>query len=87
MLALLLTAHCSLLLLTELKGAPITWAGKVQLVVFCVFELCVGIFWPSMMGMRAKYVPEDIRATIINIFRVPLNLFVCVVLFNVSGTG
>ncbi len=38
-----------------------------------------------MMKMRAEYVPEDCRATIINFFRIPLNLFVCVVLANVRG--
>jgi hypothetical protein len=29
-------------------------------------------------------VPEEMRSTIINFFRIPLNLFVCVVLYNVS---
>jgi MFS family permease len=54
---------------TELKGQPITRSGQVQLVAFCVFEACVGVFWPTMMKMRADYVPEELRATIINIFR------------------
>ncbi len=45
----------------------------------------MGVFWPSMMTMRSNYVPEEMRATIINFFRIPLNLFVCVVLYNVSG--
>lgn len=27
------------------------------------------------------------RSTIINFFRIPLNLFVCVVLYNVRGAG
>jgi len=36
------------------------------------------------MKMRSAYVPEESRATIINIFRIPLNLFVCTVLYNVS---
>lgn len=67
-----------------LKGKPITFKGQVQLLSFCAFELCVGIFWPSMMSMRANYVPEELRATIINIFRIPLNAFVCIVLGNVS---
>lgn len=67
-----------------LKGKPITLKGQIQLLSFCAFELCVGIFWPSMMSMRANYVPEELRATIINIFRIPLNAFVCVVLGNVS---
>jgi hypothetical protein len=43
----------------------------------------VGVFWPSMMKMRSDYVPEELRATIINVFRIPLNLFVCIVLGNV----
>jgi MFS family permease len=63
----------------------ITGDGKVQLVAFCLFEVLVGVFWPSMMTMRSAYVPEEMRSTIINFFRIPLNLFVCVVLYNVSS--
>ena len=55
----------------------------MQLGAFCVFEFCVGLFWPSMMKQRAAHVPEEMRATIINFFRIPLNLFVCLVLYNV----
>lgn len=62
----------------------ITLKGQVQLVAFCVFEFAVGLFWPSMMKMRSQHVPEEMRATVINLFRVPLNLFVCIVLYNVS---
>eukprot|EP00878_Enallax_costatus_P036918 GHUV01041539.1.p1 GENE.GHUV01041539.1~~GHUV01041539.1.p1 ORF type:complete len:102 (-),score=2.04 GHUV01041539.1:665-970(-) len=70
--------------LAGLKGKPITFRGQIDMLAFCVFEVCVGIFWPSMMTMRATYVPEELRATIINMFRIPLNAFVCVVLANVS---
>ena len=66
------------------KGGPMTHAGRIQMLGFCIFEACVGIFWPSMMKMRAQYVPEELRSTIINVFRIPLNLFVCIVLYNVS---
>ncbi|KAI8467976.1 MAG: general substrate transporter-like protein [Monoraphidium minutum] len=69
----------------ENAGKPLTRSGQVQLIAFCVFEACVGVFWPSMMKMRSDYVPEELRATIINIFRIPLNLFVCVVLGNVEA--
>jgi len=65
--------------------AGISFEGKLQLVAFCVFEACVGLFWPSMMKMRSQHVPEETRSTIINFFRIPLNLFVCVVLYNVRG--
>jgi len=40
----------------------------------------VGLFWPAMGVLRSKYVPESTRATIMNIFRVPLNLIVIVLL-------
>jgi MFS transporter, MFS domain-containing protein family, molybdate-anion transporter len=65
----------------------ISTEGKIQLLAFCLFEALVGVFWPSMMQMRAGYLPEEMRSTIINFFRIPLNLFVCVVLANVSVIG
>jgi uncharacterized membrane protein YgcG len=61
-----------------------TVSGQIQFLAFNVFEGCVGVFWPSMMKMRSQYVPEDVRSTIMNMFRIPLNLFVCVILYNVS---
>lgn len=70
--------------LGDASAPGITTEGKLQLLAFCVFEGCVGIFWPSMMAMRALYVPEEMRSTIINIFRIPLNLFVCIILYKVS---
>mmetsp|Transcript_11407 Transcript_11407/g.24520 ORF Transcript_11407/g.24520 Transcript_11407/m.24520 type:complete len:468 (+) Transcript_11407:55-1458(+) len=65
------------------EPGSISLEGQVQLISFCVFEVMVGVFWPSMMTMRAHYVPEDLRSTIINFFRIPLNLFVCIILYNV----
>jgi hypothetical protein len=62
-----------------------SFGGCLQLLGFCIFESCVGIFWPSIMKMRSQYIPEEARSTIMNFFRIPLNLFVCVVLYNVSS--
>jgi len=56
----------------------------VRLVSFFVFEACVGMFWPSLGFMRSKYVPEEVRATTMNFFRMPLNLIVCAVLANIG---
>jgi hypothetical protein len=36
------------------------------------------------MKMRSQYLPEESRSTIMNFFRIPLNIFVCIVLYNVS---
>ncbi|KAH9315472.1 hypothetical protein KI387_024099, partial [Taxus chinensis] len=67
------------------KGGSITPGGRLQLLGFCIFEACVGIFWPSIMKMRSQYIPEESRSTIMNFFRMPLNIFVCVVLYNVNA--
>ncbi|XP_067056219.1 molybdate-anion transporter-like isoform X1 [Acropora muricata] len=52
----------------------------VIFVGFLVFEFCVGMFGPAMGFLRGKYVPESTRATIMNIFRVPLNFIVILLL-------
>jgi MFS family permease len=49
---------------------------------FVTFEIIVGMFWPGIGTLRSKYIPEECRATVINLFRVPLNIIVCVVLYN-----
>eukprot|EP00271_Cylindrocystis_brebissonii_P002633 TRINITY_DN133_c0_g1_i3.p1 TRINITY_DN133_c0_g1~~TRINITY_DN133_c0_g1_i3.p1 ORF type:complete len:447 (+),score=95.66 TRINITY_DN133_c0_g1_i3:116-1456(+) len=70
---------------TPPSGGGITPGGQLQLGAFCVFEACVGVFWPSIMKMRSQYIPEEARSTIMNFFRIPLNIFVCIVLYNVSA--
>lgn len=67
------------------KGGSISLSGWIQLVGFCTFEACVGVFWPSIMKMRSQYIPEEARSTIMNFFRIPLNIFVCIVLYNVDA--
>ncbi|GBG69212.1 hypothetical protein CBR_g3911 [Chara braunii] len=68
----------------EIAADGISPGGRIQMAGFLIFEVCVGIFWPSMMKMRSDYVPEESRSTIMNFFRIPLNMFVCIVLYNVS---
>merc|ERR1711933_574333 len=51
---------------------------------FLGFESCVGFFWPCAMSLRGKYIPEEVRATIMNFFRIPLNIIVVVVLLRVK---
>jgi hypothetical protein len=38
----------------QAAAGGITFEGKVQLVAFLVFEVCVGVFWPSIMSVRAR---------------------------------
>jgi MFS transporter, MFS domain-containing protein family, molybdate-anion transporter len=41
-----------------------------------IFEMCVGLYFPSMGTMKGGIVPEDQRAAIYNLYRIPLNFIV-----------
>merc|ERR1719247_3537565 len=43
---------------------------------FMIFEFCVGLYFPSIGALKSEVVPEHIRATMYNIYRVPLNAVV-----------
>jgi MFS transporter, MFS domain-containing protein family, molybdate-anion transporter len=48
----------------------------VKFIGMLVFEMCVGIYFPVMGTMKGSIVPEDKRAAIYNLFRIPLNFIV-----------
>lgn len=52
----------------------------LNLAAFLAFEVCVGIFWPVMGTLRSQLLPEELRSTTMNLFRIPLNLIVVTVL-------
>lgn len=59
-------------------------------VMFLVFETSVGLFYPAYGVIKSDKIPEDIRSAVMNIFRIPLNLFVVLLLLKIkfftSGT-
>mmetsp|Transcript_2161 Transcript_2161/g.3471 ORF Transcript_2161/g.3471 Transcript_2161/m.3471 type:complete len:99 (+) Transcript_2161:138-434(+) len=59
--------------------------GPTIMFCFCLFEGICGMYWPSIGFIKSKYVPEEIRATVYNVFRIPLNLIVIVVLMNLES--
>lgn len=60
-------------------GSSWTYTG------FLIFEVCVGVYFPSMGTIKSRVVPEDLRTTLYNLFRVPLNIIVLVVLLGGIG--
>lgn len=56
----------------------------VRLMAFFAFEACCGLYWPAMGTMRSRYIPEQVRATIMAVFRLPLNVLVTLVLNRIS---
>ena len=46
------------------------------------FEFCIGGYYPAMSTVKGSIIPEDQRAAIYSIFRLPLNLVVLLNLFS-----
>jgi len=54
---------------------------------FLLFEFCCGLYFPSVSTIKAQLVPESIRSTVYNLYRVPMNAIVLTVLLgNISMT-
>eukprot|EP00542_Grammatophora_oceanica_P018154 CAMPEP_0194048556 /NCGR_PEP_ID=MMETSP0009_2-20130614/27669_1 /TAXON_ID=210454 /ORGANISM="Grammatophora oceanica, Strain CCMP 410" /LENGTH=521 /DNA_ID=CAMNT_0038694465 /DNA_START=52 /DNA_END=1617 /DNA_ORIENTATION=+ len=76
----------------ELLGVGVFLVSSISMAIVCssnnstlmfvmmlVFEVMVGMYWPIMGTMKGAIVPEDKRAAIYNLYRIPLNF---VVLFS-----
>jgi hypothetical protein len=67
-------AGSSLLVTVLVKNEALTFWS------FCVFEACVGMYWPSVGYLKGKFVDDGIRARVYGMLRIPLNVFVVVAL-------
>jgi len=54
--------------------------GYTSFFAFVVFETCVGVHFPSIGTLRSRYIPEESRSAVMNFFRIPLNIFVIIIL-------
>ncbi|KAI0261625.1 hypothetical protein BC834DRAFT_461545 [Gloeopeniophorella convolvens] len=61
------------------KGAR---AEHLKFWAFCVFEACVGMYYPVQGMLRGALIANEHRATLSALFRVPLNVFVVVSLLT-----
>jgi MFS transporter, MFS domain-containing protein family, molybdate-anion transporter len=68
------TASMSLLVPVIIKDEAITFWS------FCVFEACVGMYWPSVGYLKGRIIDDGIRARVYGMLRIPLNVFVVVAL-------
>ena len=74
-----------LLLASTLGSLSLLFASSTNnslytLFSFIMFEVSVGMYFPSIGTERAKLIPENIRATVMNLFRVVLNALVVIML-------
>jgi len=47
----------------------------------------VGIFFPTYSMIKSEYIPQENRGTIMNIFRLPLNAIVVILLLSVETSN
>lgn len=62
------------------------WSEQSAFWIFCLFEATVGMYWPWTGYLKGKLIDDGMRALVYSILRIPLNLFVVVVLLY-TGDG
>ena len=60
---------------------------SVTLAAFNMFEVTCGVYYPTISTLRSAYFPDATRASVMNIFRIPLNVVVVVILMNIASWG
>ena len=78
---------CPFIILTAstlcFAGMAVYIQDEFQLfVAFILFEAVCGVMFPVYGSLRSMYVPEATRTTVLNIYRVPLNVYVVIMLLN-----
>jgi len=62
-------------------------ATYMTFVCMCIFEACLGAYYVLVGSVKAKEIPENLRAAIYGIFRVPLNVMVVVLQLSSPSTA
>ncbi|XP_072045202.1 LOW QUALITY PROTEIN: molybdate-anion transporter-like [Amphiura filiformis] len=57
---------------------PLNEHSQMSYLAFLFIEIACGLYFPAMGYLRSRYLPETHRASIMNWFRVPLNLIACI---------
>lgn len=67
-----------------MMNTPTIHTEGLVFTMFVLFELCCGVFFPTYGSLKSTYVMEENRGCIMNLFRIPTNLFVVAVLIKVK---
>jgi len=54
---------------------------------FVAFEFCCGLYAPAMSAVKSALVPEKLRSTVYNTYRVPMNATVLIILLSGVSTS
>lgn len=84
-------AAFAMLMLATASMATATVVGSSSLALLTaamfLFEVCVGMYFPSIGTLRSKYLPDSHRSVMMNLFGIPLNLIVVTVFLSIRSLG
>jgi len=67
------------------SGATTSLAGIMG--ALCLYEACVGMYFPAIGTLRSKYVPDEQKSVILSLFGIPLNTLVVLAYLFVKELG
>ncbi|KAI8073073.1 hypothetical protein BC940DRAFT_290476 [Gongronella butleri] len=50
-----------------------------------VFEFTTGVYHPSISSLRAETIPEESRAAVMTLLRIPMNMVIAIIFWNVDA--
>lgn len=70
--------------LTADQAGVCPFQRQVAFIGFIVLEMCLGLYFPALATLRSLILPSSHRSTIINLFRIPLNLITVAILLCIK---
>ena len=49
-----------------------------------LYEITIGIMYPTLSKMKSDFLPNENRGTIMNLFKIPLNIWVIILLLSIG---
>jgi MFS transporter, MFS domain-containing protein family, molybdate-anion transporter len=62
----------------SLSSSVLFTGEKLIFWAFCLFEGCIGVYFPVMAVLKGKIVEDGVRGKVYGMLRMPLNVFVVV---------
>jgi hypothetical protein len=64
--------------------AAFSGSYNMTLIGFLLYEVTVGMLYPSYSKLKSEYLPSEQRGTLMNIFKIPLNLTIIFLLLTMK---
>lgn len=55
-----------------------------MLLAYHLFEFTTGLYYPSISSLKAEAIPEETRAAVMTLLRIPMNLGVGIIMWHVD---